>query len=385
MKRVIAAVSLSALTGITYAQNGVTLYGRVDNGIQYQTGLATGHQVSLETGNWAPSEFGLKGAEDLGGGTKAIFRLEAGLDTLNGTSMGSLFGRQATVGLTSDVWGTFKLGNFGSYEIQQDSFDVDPQVMQLYALSTLVRGRNWSNAGNGLEYTSPTWGGLTIKGQYDLTNSTTWNAGNPGSGQVGAPQGRSDGIKAQYDGANLELLAIYDEIRDSNGQFSNVYTASRSVLVGGTYQVGPVKFYAAYQHLSAPSASDYGYFGTSTPTTQPGGVSLPTVVDHEWAGATWQVSSFTALTAAVYHANANKGNGNATMFTLSGTYNLSKRTFLYSELGYIHNSSTSNIGLDDGNYGANVNNDPVNGSSSNTNPDYGHGQLGAFAGIVTQF
>jgi predicted porin len=84
--RMVAAISLSTLTGIAYAQNSVTLYGRVDNGIQYQTGLATGHLVSLETGNWAPSEFGFKGAEDLGSGTKAIFRLEAGLDTLNGTS-----------------------------------------------------------------------------------------------------------------------------------------------------------------------------------------------------------------------------------------------------------------------------------------------------------
>ena len=30
-------------------------------------------------GIWAGSRFGLKGAEDLGGGTKAIFQLEAGL------------------------------------------------------------------------------------------------------------------------------------------------------------------------------------------------------------------------------------------------------------------------------------------------------------------
>jgi predicted porin len=382
-----AAGLLFVAAGVAHAQSNVTLYGRIDNGFQYLTGLAQGHQLGLESGNWAPSEFGLKGSEDLGGGSKAIFQLEAGIDTLNGASMGSLFGRQATVGLTNDRWGTFKLGNMGIYEIGEDSFFLDPQVFQMWSLATLVRGRNWSMAGNGLEYTSPTFGGVTLKGQYDLTNSTTWNAGNPGSGpgQLGGAQGRSDGVEAQYDIGQLELRAIYDEIRDPNGQFSSVYVASRSILAGGTYTLSQVKIFAGYQHLSAPNASNEGYFGTATPTAQPAGVSLPTAVDHEWVGATWQASVATSLTGAVYHANANKGNGNATLYTLAGTYDLSKRTFLYAELAWIHNSKTSNLGLSGGGYGANINNDPVNGSVDNTNPDYGHGQFGAGTGIVMQF
>ncbi|MFP3693473.1 porin, partial [Burkholderia sp. SIMBA_048] len=77
-----------------------------------------------------------------------------------------------------------------------------------------------------------------------------------------------------------------------------------------------------------------------TDASQPGGVSAPTAVDHEWIGAAWQINAAAAITAAVFHANANKGNGNATLYTLGGTYNLSKRTFLYTEAGYVHNSST---------------------------------------------
>jgi predicted porin len=387
LKTGLAASVLLAVTGIAHAQSSVTLYGRMDNGFQYQSGLARGSQVGLETGNWAPSEFGLKGSEDLGNGTKAIFTLEAGLDTLNGASMGTLFDRQATVGVTNDRWGTFKLGNLGIYEINEDSFDVDPQVFQIWSLSTLVRGRDWSTAGNGLEYTSPELVGVTLKGQYDLTNSTTWNAGNPGSGpgQLGGAQGRSDGLEAQYDGGPLQLIAIYDEIRDPYGQFSNVYVASRSILAGGSYNLGPVKFVVGYQHLSAPNASDEGYFGAGTPTAQPAGVALPTAVDQEWLGATWQASALTSLTGAIYHTNANRGNGNATLYTVAGTYNLSKRTFLYAEVAWLHNSATSNLGLGGGTYGANINNDPVNGSVDNGNPDYGHGQFGATTGIVMQF
>lgn len=388
-KTIIAALLCGASAG-TYAQNSVTMYGRIDNGIQYQTGQPGGNRLSAESGDWGESEFGLRGVEDLGSGTMTIFHLEMGLNTQNGSyGNGSLFGRAATVGLTNDTWGTLNLGNLGAGEIQQDSWDLDPQVMQAYAISTLVRGRNWSQAGNGFEYTSPKLAGLTFKGQYDLTNSTTWNAGNPGSapGQLGGPQGRSDGVKVQYNGPSLELQAIYDEIRDPNGQFNNVYTASRSVLAGGTYTLGSIKFYAGYQHLNAPDASAEGYFGTSTATALPGGVGLPSSVNHEWFGTEWQVSPVTALTAAVYHANANNGNGNATLYTLAGTYNLSRRTFLYTELGYVHNSSTSNVGLGDGYsdpYGPNVNNDPVSGNT-NMSPDYGRGQFGAFAGIMTQF
>ncbi|MBN3758627.1 porin, partial [Paraburkholderia sp. Tr-20389] len=57
-----------------FAQNSVTLYGIVDNGIGYQSSSTTlgstagGHSaVKMVTGVWAGSRFGLKGAEDLGG------------------------------------------------------------------------------------------------------------------------------------------------------------------------------------------------------------------------------------------------------------------------------------------------------------------------------
>jgi predicted porin len=66
-------------------------------------------------------------------------------------------------------------------------------------------------------------------------------------------------------------------------------------------------------------------------------------------------------------------------------YSLSKRTLLYTELAYVRNSSSSNVGLDSGLYGANINNDPINGSASSTNPNYGKSQFGVIAGLATRF
>lgn len=392
---IILAISLASLTDFAQAQSSVTLYGRIDDGLRYLAG-PHGSQVSAASGFFDGSIFGIKGYEDIGGGTGVVFDLRAGINTQNGKLVGGvLFDKTAIVGLTNKTFGTFKTGNLGTGEVQEGSFVVDPQQFQTFGLSTLVRGRNWSQAANGVEYTSPTFDGLTIKGQYDLTNSGAWNAGNPGSAPtqlgatagLGSAQGRSDGIKAQYNGSNFELLAIYDEIRDQNGQFSNVYLASRSILAGGTVSLASFKFYGGYQHLGAPNASYLGYFGSAAPTSLPAGTSLPTAVDQEWLGVAWQASPAASLGAALYHANANNGNGNATMYTLSGQYNLSKSTYVYAELGYVDNSRTSNIGLGDGfsdPYGANSNNDPVHGGTS-TAPNYGHGQFAGGVGILTQF
>jgi predicted porin len=383
MKKEVFALSMMAAATVAHAQSSVTLYGRIDNGIQFESGLPGGHAWSAQSGDWGCSWFGLQGAEDLGNGTKAVFQLEGQLNTMTGASAGNLFGRHATVGFTNDSYGLFKLGNLGAGELAQDSWGTDPQVMQRYAISTLVRGRNWTSTTNGAEYNSPVlFGGLVFKGQYSLTNNTHWNSAPVNSAGVPTGQGRTNAIEGIYTWGSGDFRVIYDEVRGADGTFNNVYAASRSILAGGTYVFGPVKVYAGYQHLNAPNATNASMGVTDA--SQPGGVSAPTSVDHAWVGAAWQITPATAVTGAVYHANANHGNGNGTLYTLAATYNLSKRTFLYSEFGYIHNSSTSNLNLGNGPYGNN-NFDAATGTSSNSNPNYGKSQTGVFAGIMTSF
>ena len=381
MKQKVVALSLLAMAAAAHAQSSVTLYGRIDNGLQFESGIPGGHAWTASTGDWGCSWWGLTGAEDLGGGTQAIFQLESQINTQNGGLEGALFSRHAIVGFTNPKYGTFKMGNLGAGEISQDSWGTDPQLMQRYGISSLVRGRNWASAANGFEYQTPNWSGLQFRGQYSLTNNTSWNSASTPTGQ-----GRSNGIEGVYTYGIGDFRVIYDEVRGADGTFNDVYSHSRSILAGGTLVFGPVRFYAGYQHLSAPNATNASINSGAgvDPATQPAGVSAPTAVNHEWIGAAWQASAATALTAAVYHANANKGNGNATLFTLAATYNLSKRTFLYTEAGYVRNSSTSNLALADSAYGNN-NFDPATNTSSNGNPNYGHSQEGIFAGIMTQF
>ena len=120
MKRLTGTlVAMTAATAAVSAnaQSSVTLYGIVDNGLQYETGMPKGHVFGAQSGGCAQSRFGLKGAEDLGGGTKAIFQLESRLNTQNGSvANGSFFEGQATVGVQNETWGQLKFNTVNKVE-----------------------------------------------------------------------------------------------------------------------------------------------------------------------------------------------------------------------------------------------------------------------------
>src|ERR1700752_272014 len=97
MKKTLLASALGLVALGAHAQSSVTLYGIVDTGLGWQnssTSLsavgsakpsAGGRSVvKMINGIWAGSRFGLKGSEDLGGGTKTIFQLEQGFNSATG-------------------------------------------------------------------------------------------------------------------------------------------------------------------------------------------------------------------------------------------------------------------------------------------------------------
>ena len=109
-----------AINGVSaFAQSSVTLYGMVDDALVYannQRGLnstSSGHaNWYLRQGNLYASKWGLRGAEDIGGGTKVIFDLQNGFDLNTGalSSSTQIFSRQAYVGVQNNTYGTFTAG-----------------------------------------------------------------------------------------------------------------------------------------------------------------------------------------------------------------------------------------------------------------------------------
>jgi len=119
-KSLFALAALSAFATLAHAQSSVTLYGIIDEGVQFTNNQKNvvggtnvgGRQVTLDSTNGINgSRWGLKGAEDLGGGLQAIFTLESGINLNNGAFAqgGTPFGRQAFVGLSSSSYGAVTL------------------------------------------------------------------------------------------------------------------------------------------------------------------------------------------------------------------------------------------------------------------------------------
>ena len=118
MKKALLAASLLTVGVAAHAQSSVTLYGRLDAGLEYMSGAPTSNDAAgvttgsanrfrAESGDWGTSLWGMKGVEDLGGGNKAVFQLEGSFNTMTGQGPGnngsSIVGRQLVSPTTSSV------------------------------------------------------------------------------------------------------------------------------------------------------------------------------------------------------------------------------------------------------------------------------------------
>ncbi|MDH1332972.1 porin [Comamonas thiooxydans] len=108
----VALACLVSVPGAAFAQSKVELFGVVDVGVAHLGGSGAS-KTGLSTGGANISRLGFRGTEDLGGGLKAGFWLEAGLDVDSGAGKaaggGLNFNRRSTVSLMGN-WGEVRLG-----------------------------------------------------------------------------------------------------------------------------------------------------------------------------------------------------------------------------------------------------------------------------------
>ncbi|WP_296658006.1 porin [Paraburkholderia sp.] len=378
MKKALLAAALMSAGVVAHAQSSVTLYGRLDAGVAYMNGIGSGSgpngqatrgtsQVLLESGYWGTSLWGMKGVEDIGGGNKVLFHLEGSFSTANGTGPGDngLFNRWATIGMANDQFGTLLLGRM--LFISNGIWDFDPFGQSNWSSASLVRGRNWPQSSNNISYQSPNWYGFDVYGQYAFSNSTSFN------------NGREAGIQLTYTSSLFQVRGLYDEIRNpTNGRLSGPYDAINTNNLGTVNGIFAYsRDYMAMVNVFLGAFKVQGGFEAIRSSGMTGQLpGQPTTANHEWGGVTWQATPAAALIAAVYHVNANNGGGNATMYTIGGSYNISKRTLFDIQAATVRNSSTANFGLNANNFGT---------SASTGNPLLGATQTGVYAGIQHSF
>ncbi len=125
MRHSCAFTILLAACGSCCAQAGVNLYGIVDVGLRATAGLPGG-TAAVASGVDQTSRWGIRGQENLGGGWKAVFRLEGGINADTGAQSKSdrLFDRQAWAGLDTS-YGQLAVGRQANL-ISDALLPVDP-------------------------------------------------------------------------------------------------------------------------------------------------------------------------------------------------------------------------------------------------------------------
>ncbi len=179
----------AAATGVAHAQSSLTLFGTMDAGITYVSNEKGHSAVILSNGNNIPNFWGLRGSEDLGGGTKAVFLLmnqyNLGTGTIIGDSSG-LFARNAYVGLSNNRWGTLTAGQqydfmydsltakgmeagslyAGFFNYRQGPFAVLGIPGNLTGSADFDRVAGTARVSNSVKYTSANYGGFSFGALY---------------------------------------------------------------------------------------------------------------------------------------------------------------------------------------------------------------------------
>ncbi|WP_354165891.1 porin [Burkholderia sp. 567] len=347
LKTRIAAAVATALTILAgsstaaQAQSSVTLYGIIDEGLNY-TSNAKGHGTfQMKSGDTFGSRWGIAGSEDLGGGTRALFRLENGFDVNSGAFRqgGREFGRQAWVGLQSDRLGTLSFGR------QYDpTIDLWSGLTGAGGVSGDVASHPFDNdnadfdfrVNNSVKYTSPNFNGLKAEAMYGFSNDT------------GFANNRLYSAALQYKLAGLTAALGYLKIDaggSANGAVSTdaVFTGSseQNIVAGLSYAFAATRLGLAYSHVDVYDPTANAYIA-STATRPPGGRwqswkfdNFEVNAKYAFTPSLWLFGAYT-FTEARLHASTGDFEPKWHQLSLMLDYDLSKRTSLYMQAAYQH-------------------------------------------------
>ncbi|MGF6568888.1 putative porin [Paraburkholderia sp. GAS333] len=374
----------AALSANASAQSSVTLYGVVDNALTYASNQKGSSNVYMSQGNLQASKFGLLGSEDLGAGTKAIFRLESGFNSLTGaqSSAGYMFNRQAYVGLSNDRYGTLTLGRqytpyfqmvgaLGPTGVLTGATGAHPGDID--ALDTTLRFNN------SITYLSPTISGLQMSAQYGL-------GGVPGS----VANGSHFSAALRYDYKPFAIAVGYVKLKDIATSAALGSFAINSPVNSGYATARSAQLFAA--------AARYNWqdlmVGVNYSNVQyaPGHDSLfasQAVFNTYGLISTYRVTPSVIVGGGYSYTQASKANGISDparyhQISLEQTYNLSQRTTVYLLEAYQHASGKTLVSSGTGTT-AITDAVAVVGDSQNTTPSSGPSQFVGMVGLRHAF
>lgn len=332
---VLLLLAASIASTPVFAQSSVVLYGIVDTGVEFIThATPTGGSLArmpVIGGGDVPSRWGVKGAEDLGGGLKAIFTLESGFAVSNGTMLQSnrLFGRQAYVGL-SNAWGQLTLGR--QYSMQTWGM-IDANIMGaagIGGVGSLDSALLSDRFDNSVAYMGR-FAGLTVGASYSFGRDAS-AAGNC-AGQTGNDFLACRGLSAmlKYDANSWGVAATYEELRGGPGS-APIAVVPGAPGVGFTKSADTDRRYQLNAHLTTGPVR----FGVGWIHRLLHGDTRSARTDIEYLGASLLYGAW-VFDAQVSHVGNSGDDANGTLGVVRVNYDFSKRTAVYGVVGYMKN------------------------------------------------
>jgi general bacterial porin, GBP family len=346
-KLLLVTATLGTLASTAQAQSSVTLYGSLDAGIVYSNNQLGHSNWQQASGTVSNTYFGLRGAEDLGGGLHAIFTLESGFNLNNGgyTENGSIFNRQAYVGIKSDQYGQLTLGR--QYDSMVDY--LAPISAAGYGYGNNLAAHPFDNDNldntfsikNSVKYTSANYAGIQFGGLYGFSNA---------AGAFSNNRAWSGG--ASYAEGPLSIAASYLQLNNAgssnlngavavgNGDANIAASQQRTYGAGINYKYGPATAGFVYTHTQIDNLQGLNVGGTLL-----GGlVGTNLHMDNYEINGVYSLTPALSLTAAYTFTDGRVTGTNGTgdpkwhTATLQADYSLSKRTDVYVEGAYQHAS-----------------------------------------------
>ncbi|SMG26707.1 porin [Paraburkholderia susongensis] len=300
-----------------FAQSSVTIYGVLDAGITYTSNQGGKSNYFYQSGTMVPTLWGLRGTEDLGGGTKAIFRLVNNFNDGTGAMVnGLLFGKEAWVGLTNEQYGTVTAGNQFDFMFRYMTIDRWGAMLKYNPVYYTQQGPfaklNLPNGSmdfdrtagsittnNAISYETPNFHGLKFGAMYAF-------GGQPGA--FGQNSTQSFGVS--YAGGVMTLDAAYTYTKFPN--INNGNNGIRNWGIGGRANIADFMIDAMF---------------TNTENTYNGGR-----VNVYEVGGYYQISDNNEMTVGYQfnQGNAVLSNNHAHQANVTLAHDFSKLTFVYA-------------------------------------------------------
>lgn len=316
-------VALIAAAGGAAAHGQVQVYGTIDVGVGRLSNQNPGAPTTAVTavngvhnGALQTSYLGLRGSEDLGGGLKASFAIEAFLRADNGANgrfdaspaqgADPFWSRSAWVGV-SGGFGDLRLGNNANplwvSMLQTNALGANsvfsPSFRQLYNGGARGRSEIDTSMVNSVVYQTPNLGGVqaVLAVQAGEGRGTRYNH----AAHIG------------YRDGPLHVTLALQSARHSPPPDNTLTARQDRVLVGGSYNFGPVRVFGQYTTVdNVTNKSRLPHFGATVPLAG-GTVQFSTGRDRNKVVATGATTVRTTTSAGY-------------------VYPLSKRTDLYGFL-----------------------------------------------------